>query len=75
MENEINKYPYLGKFSFPNNKEMGYVVLFNRPKTGMIVSTNIVGNSLLEIGSYSENWDESSFIYLPKEIDVRLNND
>lgn len=54
---------------------MAYVVLFNRPKTGMIVSSNIVGNTLLEIGSYSEEWDENSFTYLPKEIDVRLNND
>ncbi|UWF82107.1 MAG: hypothetical protein [Bacteriophage sp.] len=72
---KISKYPYLGKFSFLNNEEMAYVVLFNRPKTGMIVSSNIVGNTLLEIGSYSEEWDENSFTYLPKEIDVRLNND
>ena len=72
---KISKYPYLGKLSFPNNEEMAYVVLFNRPKTGMIVSSNIVGNTLLEIGSYSEEWDENSFTYLPKEIDVRLNND
>lgn len=72
---KISKYPYLGKFSFLNNEEIAYVVLFNRPKTGMIVSSNIVGNTLLEIGSYSEEWDENSFTYLPKEIDVRLNND
>lgn len=72
---KISKYPYLGKFSFLNKEEMAYVVLFNRPKTGMIVSSNIVGNTLLEIGSYSEEWDENSFTYLPKEIDVRLNND
>lgn len=72
---EVKKYPYLGKFSFPSNEEMAYVVLFNRPKTGMVVSSSIVGNTLLEVGNYSEDWDESSFTYLPREIDVRLNND
>lgn len=72
---EVKKYPYLGKFTFPNNEEMAYVVLFNKPQTGMVVSSNITGNEIMEVGNYSENWDENAFTYLPNDVDIRLNND
>lgn len=74
MENSKN-YPYLGRFSFPDNDEMGYVVLFSKPQTGMVVSSNITGNEIMVVGNYSENWDEDSFTYLPSNVDVKLNND
>lgn len=74
MEEIDKKYPYLGMFTFPNNNEMYYIVLFNKQKSGMVVSTTITGNDLLNIGNYSEEWDENVFQYLDKDVEVRLNN-
>lgn len=69
------KYPYLGIFEFPMNKEMSYVVLFNSENTGTIVSTTITDTDQFSIGKFSTNWDESMFSYLDPSIVIKLNND
>ena len=62
-ENELDNirnrsYPYLGLSTFT-----GAVVLFSKPKTGMVIRT---GSSEYAIGHYVEEWVEEVFSVLEK---------
>ena len=71
---EERRYPYLGRFVVPEKPELGYTVLFNAPKTGMVVQSSITDNQKLAVGSYQSNFDERRFQVLPSNVDVKLNN-
>lgn len=68
------KYPYLGIFKSTVN-DVSYVVFFISKGTGVIVSSNVVGNESFQVGYFSNSWNETSFEYLDPSISVKLNND
>lgn len=50
-------YPYLGIF------DDKYIVLFNRPKCGMVVEIHS-DHTDWKIGDYNEGWDENMFNFM-----------
>jgi hypothetical protein len=60
-------YPCLKYVGMNPNGKPHLVVWFQKPKTGIAVSTN-------QFGIFSDSWFEENFAYLPKEFTVELSN-
>lgn len=66
-QNVNGKYPYLGMWIDPENKDNYYIVLFEDCLRGMVVHDP---NDNHGVGTYSKSWSEYLFVRFYGEISL-----
>ena len=65
---KVTSYPYLGR---TESNEKDYIVLFVSSNSGVLISDG--SGTILEMGEYSEDWEEKEFEYFKGKVE--LSND